>query len=187
MADVLIRDAGEGDMAAVQGIYARHVLTGLATFEEDPPSAEELLARRRAIVAQGLPYLAAELDGRVVGYAYAGPYRTRPAYRYAIEDSVYVEEGLGGRGIGRALLAALVARCEAGPWRQMIAVIGDSGNAASIAVHRSVGFAHIGTFRSVGFKFGRWVDTVLMQRPLGDGDRTLPAAPVAPGGGSPAA
>jgi phosphinothricin acetyltransferase len=171
-----VRDASDADMPTVQRIYAHHVLKGLATFEEEPPSTEELLSRRGAIGALGLPYLAAELDGAVVGYAYAAVYRTRPAYRYTIEDSVYVADGLGGRGIGRALLAELIARCETGPWRQMIAVIGDSGNAASIAVHRSLGFDHIGTFRSVGFKLGRWVDTVLMQRPLGQGDRTLPGS-----------
>jgi phosphinothricin acetyltransferase len=169
-----VRDASDGDMAAVQRIYVHHVLKGLATFEEEPPSTEELLSRRSAIVALGLPYLAAELDGAVVGYAYAAVYRTRPAYRYTIEDSVYVADGFGGRGIGRALLAELIARCETGPWRQMIAVIGDSGNAASIAVHRSLGFEHAGTLGSVGFKLGRWVDTVLMQRALGQGGLTPP-------------
>ncbi len=180
MPDLLIRDAAEADMAAVQRIYAHHVLKGLATFEEEPPSADELLSRRAAILALGLPYLAAELDGAVGGYAYASAYRARPAYRHTIEDSVYLADGLGGRGIGRALLAALIGRCEAGPWRQMIAVIGDSGNVASVAVHRSLGFAHVGTLPSVGFKLGRWVDTVLMQRALGQGDRTLPLAPAAP-------
>ena len=172
--DLLIRDATEADMEAVQRIYAHHVLNGLATFEEEPPSVDELLSRRAAIVAERLPYLVAELRGAVVGYAYASAYRTRPAYRYTIEDSVYVENGFGGRGIGRALLTELVARCEAGPWRQMVAIIGDSGNAASVAVHRSLGFAPVGTLRSAGFKLGRWVDTVLMQRPLGPGDGTLP-------------
>jgi phosphinothricin acetyltransferase len=121
-----------------------------------------------------LPYIAAEIDGRVGGYSYAAPYRARPAYRYTVEDSVYVAEGYARRGIGQALLHELIARCEAGPWRQMLAVIGDSGNAGSIALHRACGFAVIGTLPAVGFKFGRWVDSVLMQRMLGDGDASPP-------------
>ena len=163
----LIRDAGEADLAAIARIYAHHVRHGLASFEEVPPTIDELRARRAAVLACGLPWLAAELDGAVVGYAYASIYRTRPAYRYTIEDSVYVEEGLRGLGLGNALLAALLGRCETGSWRQMLAVIGDSANAGSIALHRRLGFRHVGTFESVGFKLGRWVDTVLMQRALG--------------------
>ena len=174
---VTVRDAGEADMAAVQAIYAHHVLHGLATFEEVPPAAEEMVARRAAVLAARLPYLAAELDGQVVGYAYATAYRPRPAYRFSIEDSVYVADGLAGTGIGSALLGELIARCEKGPWRQMLAVIGNSGNEGSIALHRRMGFTHAGTFTSVGFKLGRWVDTVLMQRPLGAGDTTLPSGP----------
>jgi L-amino acid N-acyltransferase YncA len=170
----LIRDACEQDLGAIARIYARHVLEGLASFEEVPPAIEELRARRAAVLGSGLPYLAAELDGEVVGYAYAGVYRSRPGYRYTIEDSVYVEAGRAGQGVGRGLLTALIERCETGPWRQMLAVIGASGNAASIALHRRLGFRSVGTFASVGFKLGRWVDTVLMQRPLGPGDRTLP-------------
>lgn len=176
---VIVRDAGEADMAAIRAIYAHHVLHGLATFEEVPPAVEEMVARRAAVLAAGLPYLAAELDGRVVGYAYATAYRPRPAYRFSIEDSVYVADGLAGKGIGSALLRELIARCEKGPWRQMLAVIGNSGNEGSIALHRRMGFAHAGTFTSVGFKLGRWVDTVLMQRPLGAGDTTLPSEPTA--------
>lgn len=176
MPDVLVRDAAVEDMAAVQRIYAHHVLQGLATFEETAPSVEDLVGRRAAVLGQGLPYLVAELDGRIVGYSYATFYRPRPAYRHTIENSVYVEQGLGGRGIGRALLEALIARCDAGPWRQMIAVIGDSGNAASIALHTRLGFQPVGTLHAVGFKLGRWVDTVLMQRPLGSGSATLPDA-----------
>jgi L-amino acid N-acyltransferase YncA len=171
---LVIRDATGADMAAVQSIYEHHVLHGLATFEEVPPTIEEMTARRASALALGLPYLAAEAEGRVVGYAYATSYRPRPAYRYTIEDSVYVAQGLGGRGIGSALLTALITRCESGPWRQMLAVIGDSGNVASIAVHRRMGFRLTGTFEAVGFKLGRWVDTVLMQRRLGSGDRSLP-------------
>jgi L-amino acid N-acyltransferase YncA len=173
---VVVRDAREQDMAAIQAIYAHEVLHGSASFEEVPPTADAMLARRAAVLELGLPYLAAELEGRVVGYSYATAYRPRPAYRYTIEDSVYVAQGMQGRGIGRALLASLIARCERGPWRQMIAVIGDSGNAGSIALHRQQGFRLVGTFEAVGFKLGRWVDTVHMQRPLGAGGDTLPDA-----------
>ena len=171
---LLIRDSTDADMDAVQAIYAAHVLRGLATFEEIPPSAAEMRERRASVLALGVPYLAAEQDGRLVGYSYATLYRTRSAYRYTLEDSVYIAEGLAGRGIGTALLRELIARCEKGRWRQMIAVIGDSANEGSIALHRRVGFEMTGTFKSTGFKFGRWVDTVLMQRPLGAGDHTLP-------------
>ncbi len=181
----LIRNASASDLGAVARIYRRHVLEGLASFEEAPPAIAELLPRRAAVLAAGLPYLVAELDGEVVGYAYASVYHPRPAYRYTIEDSVYVEAGRGGQGLGGALLGALIERCEAGPWRQMLAIIGDSGNAASIALHRRLGFRSVGTFTALGFKLGRWVDVVLMQRPLGPGDRTLPqrdgGAPAAPG------
>lgn len=171
---IRVRDATGEDMEAVRAIYAHHVLHGLATFEEIPPSAEELASRWASVLGAGLPYLVAEGGGRVVGYAYATYYRPRSAYRFAIEDSVYLEEGAGGRGIGTLLLEALIARCETGPWRQMLAVIGNSGNAGSIALHRRLGFSHVGTFAAVGFKLGRWVDTVLMQRPLGEGGATLP-------------
>jgi L-amino acid N-acyltransferase YncA len=171
---VIVRDATAQDMAAIQAIYAQEVLHGFATFEEVPPTAEAMLARRAGVLDLGLPYLAAELAGAVVGYSYATEYRPRPAYRHTVEDSVYVAAGMQGRGIGRALLAALIARCEAGPWRQMVAVIGNSGNAGSIALHRQLGFRHVGTFEAVGFKLGRWVDTVLMQRALGPGGETLP-------------
>jgi len=163
MAPILVRDAGEADMSAVQQIYAFHVLHGLATFEESPPALDDLLARRRAILNAGLPFLVATAQQEIVGYAYATSYRPRPAYRYTIEDSVYVANGFQRRGIGAALLSALIQRCEAGSWRQMIAVIGDSGNAGSIALHKHFGFEHVGTFKAVGFKLGQWVDTVLMQ------------------------
>jgi L-amino acid N-acyltransferase YncA len=172
----VVRDASEPDIRAIADIYAHHVLTGVASFEEVPPSPAEMTARRAAILALGLPYLVAECDGRVAGFAYAGPYRARVAYRYTVEDSVYVAPDALGRGIGRALLSEVIARCEAGPWRQMIAVIGDSANAGSIALHASLGFAPVGTFRSAGFKFGRWVDSVLMQRALGEGDASFPLA-----------
>jgi phosphinothricin acetyltransferase len=136
-----------------------------------------MIARRRSALDLGAPYLVAETSGQIVGYCYATAYRSRPAYRFALEDSVYVAEGLGGRGVGTALLGALIARCETGPWRQMLAIIGDSANLGSIALHRRLGFEPVGTLRSVGFKFGRWVDTPLMQRALGPGDRSLPGAP----------
>ncbi|KXU94996.1 GCN5 family acetyltransferase [Caballeronia megalochromosomata] len=162
----LVRDAAPGDFDAIARIYAHYVEHALATFEEIAPSIDDMRARHAAIVAVGLPYLVAELDGHVAGYAYASAYRPRSAYRHTIEDSVYVAEGFGRCGIGLALLTALIARCEHGPWRQMIAVIGNSGNAGSIALHARLGFEHVGVLRDVGFKHGRWVDTVLMQRAL---------------------
>ena len=171
---VLVRDARDDDMAAVQAIYGHHVLEGLGSFEEAPPSLDDMMARRAAVLAAGLPWLVAGAGGRLGGFAYAGPFRPRAAYRYAVEDSVYVSPEFGRRGVGRALLVELIARCEAGPWRQMLAVIGDSGNEGSVGLHRALGFADVGTFASVGFKFGRWVDVVLMQRALGEGDATLP-------------
>ena len=170
----VVRDARDDDICAVQRIYAHHVLHGLASFEESPPTVQEMSSRRAAVLSQGLPYLVATISGRVVGYCYASQYRPRPAYRHTIEDSVYVDSEMAGRGIGAALLQELVARCERGPWRQMLAVIGNSENAGSIGLHASMGFQPVGTFRSVGFKLGRWVDSVLMQRSLGDGDRTDP-------------
>ncbi|AKJ67085.1 GCN5 family acetyltransferase [Pandoraea thiooxydans] len=166
---LIVRNATEADLPAIQQIYAHHVRHSLASFEEVPPDLAELRARRAAVLGHGLPYLSAEQDGTVVGYCYATPYRTRPAYRHTIEDSIYIAPELAGRGIGRALLSALIARCESGPWRQMIAVIGNSGNAGSVGLHRALGFRLVGTFEGVGFKHGQWVNTVLMQRALGDG------------------
>jgi phosphinothricin acetyltransferase len=180
-AAIIIRDAQEADMAAIQAIYAHHVLHGLASFEETPPSVEEMVGRRAAVLALGLPYILAESEGRIVGYGYASTYRPRPAYRCTVEDSVYVMDGLRGRGIGSALLGSLIARCEAGPWRQMLAVIGNSGNEGSIALHRRLGFRTVGTLEAVGFKLGRWVDCVLMQRALGEGDSSPPASVPASG------
>ncbi len=173
-AGVVVRDAGEAHMMGVQRIYANHVLRGLATFEEIPPSFHELLARRLSVIAAGLPYLIAERGGEVVGYSYATVYHSRSGYRHTIEDSVYVAEELCGQGIGSTLLQALIARCETGRWRQMVAYIGNSANGASIALHRRMGFKLVGTLGSVGLKLGRWVDVVLMQRSLGAGDRTIP-------------
>jgi len=172
---VLVRDAADGDMAAVQAIYAAHVSGGLASFEETPPDVAEMARRRAAVLELGLPYRVAEWDGAVKGFAYAGPYRNRPAYRYSLENSVYVAADALGRGLGRRLLGDLIERCTALGYRQMVAVIGDSANEASITLHARLGFETAGVQKSIGFKFGRWVDSVIMQRPLGEGDRTLPA------------
>lgn len=169
-----VRDAREGDMRFVQEIYAHHVLHGLASFEEAAPGVAEMIGRRESVLKLGLPYLVAEMDGRIVGYSYASAYRPRPAYRHTIEDSVYVRDGFAGHGIGRELLSTLIKRCEHGPWRQMLAVIGDSANAGSIGLHGSQGFRQIGKLDAVGFKFGRWVDSILMQRPLGKGGLPFP-------------
>ena len=171
---MLIRPAAAQDLTAIQSIYAYHVLHGLASFEEEPPSVEEMRRRYEEVTAQGLPYVAAEDNGEVLGYGYCTLYRSRSAYRYTLEDSIYVHHGLQGKGIGKALLAELVARCQVLDYRQMIAVIGDSANAASIALHASLGFVRAGNLRSSGYKFGRWVDSVLMQLPLGEGDGSKP-------------
>ena len=173
--DIALRPAADGDVARITAIYADHVLTGFASFEVTPPDSPEMARRRADVLARGLPYVVAELAGAVVGYAYAAPYRLRPAYDYTVEDSIYVDRGALGRGVGRRLLERLIADCAAGGYRQMVAVIGDSGNQASIALHEACGFARVGLLPSVGFKFGRWVDSVLMQRPLGAGDAALPS------------
>ncbi|GAB2894588.1 GNAT family N-acetyltransferase [Paralcaligenes sp. KSB-10] len=169
-----IRDASADDMAYVQAIYAHHVLHSSATFEEVPPTVQEMQSRREHVLAQGLPYLVAVLDKKIIGYSYASAYRPRIAYRYTLEDSIYLADGQGGKGVGKALLTALLARCEQGPWRQMIAVIAGNNNLQSIGLHRSLGFKHAGTQPSTGFKFNQWIDVVFMQRPLGPGDTTLP-------------
>ena len=170
----VLRPVSEDDAGAVQAIYARHVLHGLATFELEPPSIDEMRTRIAFIVAEGYPFLVADGGGHILGYAYASHFRTRPAYRYTVEDSVYVDADATGQGLGRLLLTGLIARCEAQGFRQMIAVIGDSANAASICVHHACGFGKMAVFEATGFKFGRWVDTVLMQRALGEGSSTLP-------------
>jgi phosphinothricin acetyltransferase len=169
-----IRDATAADLPAIQAIYAHHVLHGLASFEIVPPTVADIRSRFESITAAGYPYLVATEDPAVLGYAYAGAYRTRPGYRYAVEDSVYVDADLVGRGIGRRLLTCLIDACERRGYRQMLAIIGDSANAASIELHRACGFTVAGTLNAVGFKFGRWVDSVLMQRPLGESDRSPP-------------
>ena len=172
--NVMIRPSREDDIAKITAIYGYHVLHGLASFEEVPPDIDELASRRRDILARGLPYLIAERLGRVLGYCYAGPYRTRSAYRFAVEDSIYVDEAEVGRGLGRALLATLLDRCAELGYRQMVAVIGGSETWPSIRLHVALGFTRVGLLPAVGFKFGSWVDIVLMQRALGPGSSTAP-------------
>src|SRR6266581_3471744 len=171
---VQLRQARPEDLPAIHEIYAYHVLHGLASFEEEPPPLEELRRRFEDVRARGLPWLAADFGGVLAGYGYCAPYRARSAYRFALEDSVYVREDMQGRGVGSALLAELIRRCEALGYRQLVAVIGDSAHAASINLHTALGFLRVGTLRSVGFKLGRWVDSVIMQRPLGPGDASPP-------------
>lgn len=170
-----IRDATKGDMATIADIYGHYVSTSAATFESIPPTVEEMTRRFSDLTAANMPYLVADSGGAVCGFAYAGLYRTRWGYRYTVEDSVYVGKDALGRGIGKALLAALIDRCTKRGYRQMISVIGDSANAASIALHSKLGFKVIGALPSTGRKFDKWVDSVLMQRPLGDGNSTPPS------------
>jgi L-amino acid N-acyltransferase YncA len=176
MSATVIRPSTAADVEAIARIYAWHVLNGTGTFEIEPPDRLEIERRRADVLAKGLPWLVLESAGQVAGYAYAGPFRPRPAYRFCLEDSVYLAPDSAGRGFGRLLLAELLARCEALGARQMLAVIGDSANAASIGVHRALGFAPAGTLRAAGWKFDRWLDVVLMQRPLGRGDAAPAAA-----------
>jgi L-amino acid N-acyltransferase YncA len=170
-----IRPAEEADLPSITEIYAHAVRNGTATFELVPPDLAEMTRRYRALTDGGFPYFAATVDGSVVGYAYAGPYRPRPAYRFTVENSIYLTPSIHRRGIGLQLLQRLISECEARGYRQMIAVIGDSANAGSIAVHTRTGFTLIGTHHNVGLKFGRWLDTVMMQRALGEGASTVPA------------
>ena len=171
---VTVRDSQDADLPGIQAIYAHHVLHGLASFEEVPPSLDEMADRRRRVLARELPYVVAEADGAVLGYAYANHYRPRSAYRFTLEDSVYIANDAVGHGVGRQLLDHILQRSTALGYRQMIAIIGDSGHKASIGLHEQAGFQRIGIFPSVGFKFGRWVDSVLMQRSLGPGDAAAP-------------
>ena len=171
-APLLLRPSTPADLPALRDIYAHAVTQGTGTFELEVPDAAEMARRRDDVLAKGLPWLMAERGGQVLGYAYASPFRPRPAYRFSIEDAIYLHPQAQRAGIGRALLAELVARCQAAGARQMLAVIGDSDNLGSIGVHRALGFAHCGLLRSVGWKFGRWLDVVLMQRSLGAGAAT---------------
>ncbi len=174
---MIVRDAASADADSLSAIYGDAVLHGFGTFEEDPPSAAEMDTRRCAIQDQGLPYLVAEMDGRILGFAYAGPFRPRAAYRYTLEDSVYVSPQAKGKGVGRAVLSAVISACEALGVRQLMAVIGDKENAGSIGLHSALGFEQTGTSRSVGFKHGRWVDVVYMQKALNGGDTLVPSGP----------
>ena len=175
MSALEIRPTIAADLPLITGIYEHAVRFGTATFELIPPDLAEMTRRFNALIDGGFPYLVAILEGRVVGYAYAGPYRPRPAYRFTVENSVYLQPAIHRRGIGLQLLQRLIEECETRGYRQMIAVIGDSANAGSIDVHGKCGFQMIGTHPDVGFKFGRWLDTVMMQRALGAGATTLPA------------
>ncbi|HER27518.1 MAG TPA: N-acetyltransferase family protein [Rhodospirillales bacterium] len=174
---VSVRPATVGDMVAVQEIYADHVLHGLASFEEIPPDVAEIMGRFKALREDDYPFTVGVVNGTVKGFAYAGPYRPRPAYLHTVENSVYIAPDAYRQGIGGQLLTDLIDRCTQRGLRQMVAIIGDSDNTASIALHARHGFVHRATVASVGFKLGRWVDQVIMQRALGDGDQTLPGAP----------
>ena len=174
MSDISIRAASAADIPAITQIYAHAVRHGTASFELEPPDEAEMAARQQTLLKGRYPYLVAESGGAVVGYAYAGPYRARPAYRFSVENSVYVAPQAHRRGIGRLLLDRLITECEARGYRLMIAVIGDSAQTPSIELHRAAGFKLVGAFEGVGYKFDRWLDTVLMQRPLGKGSSVPP-------------
>lgn len=171
---LILRDANENDMPVVLAIYAHHVIHGSASFELEPPTLDQMRQRRADVCTHGLPYLVAERDGEVVGYGYATLYRPRPAYRFTVEDSVYVRHDMSGLGVGQKLLSRVIERCVLGGRRQMVAIIGNSENLASIRLHERQGFRKVGVFESVGFKHGRWLDTVIMQRELGEGACSSP-------------
>ena len=172
-----IRPSRDDDLPAITAVYAHHVLHGTGTFETTPPGEADMAARRADVLSKGLPWLVAEEDGQVLGFAYCNWFKPRPAYRFSAEDSIYLAPQAHGRGLGRELLTALAAQAEARGVRKLIAVIGDSANAGSVGVHRSCGFTPVGVLRSCGWKFGRWLDVVLMEKVLGAGDSTSPAAP----------
>lgn len=176
---LLLRPSTTADVPALRDIYAQAVAQGTGTFELEAPGLDEMARRREDVLAKGWPWLVAERDGELLGYAYANAFRPRPAYRFCVEDSIYLRPQAQGAGIGTTLLAELVARCQAAGARQMLAVIGDSDNLGSIGVHRALGFEHCGLLRSVGWKFGRWLDVVLMQRSLGAGNGRPPAGDLA--------
>jgi phosphinothricin acetyltransferase len=174
MKPLLIRPSTPDDLPAITAVYGWNVENGTGTFEIEPPTLADMGKRREDVLSKGLPWLVAEQDGRVLGYAYANHFRPRLAYRFALEDSIYLAEDAQGQGIGKLLLAELIARCESLGARQMLAVIGDSANAGSVGVHRALGFSDLGVMKSVGWKFNRWLDVVLMQRSLGPGDGVAP-------------
>jgi len=169
-----IRPVTETDIPAITAIFAEEVLHGTASWSYEPPPEAELLEKMRGLVAQGYPYLVAEVENQVAGYTYASAYRPRVGYRFLVENSIYVAEEFRGRGIARVLMQALIDECTARGYRQMVAVIGDSENAPSIALHRSLGFEQVGLLPNIGYKFDRWLDSVLMQRALGDGGSSKP-------------
>lgn len=170
-----IRPSLESDLPAITAIYGHHVLHGTGTFETTPPTESEMTARRADVLAKGLPYLVIEEGGRVLGYAYCQWFKPRPAYRFSAEDSIYMHPDAAGKGLGRTLLAELMKQAEAAGVRKLIAVIGDSGNAASVGVHKALGFAAVGTIRNCGWKFERWLDIVIMDKAIGEGAGTRPA------------
>ena len=176
----LIRPSTEQDLGAITRIYAHHVLHGTGTFETTPPTQEEMTSRRADVLAKGLPWLVVEDGGEILGYAYGNWFKPRPAYRFSVEDSIYMAPEAAGKGLGRALLAELLAALERGGIRKVMAVIGDSANAGSIGVHTALGFERVGVVPSCGWKFGRWLDIVMMQRSLGQGDRTPPEETAGP-------
>jgi phosphinothricin acetyltransferase len=169
---LIIRPSDTADLDAIQHIYAHHVLTGTGTFEITPPTLDDMFQRRADVIAKGLPYLVAQRDEAIVGFAYCNWFKPRPAYRFSAENSIYIAPGAAGGGIGKALLAELCLQAEQRGVRKLIAVIGDARNAGSIGVHTAVGFRHVGTLEAVGWKFNRWLDVVLMDRPLGNGNQT---------------
>ena len=175
---LVIRPCMEADIPAISAIYAAAVVNGTASFELELPTEEEMQRRRAALIKGGYPYFVAERDDTIVGYTYAGPYHTRPGYRSTVEDSIYVAPDTQGQGVGRALLEELIKACEDLGFRRMVAVIGDRASAGSIRLHSSCGFQHVGVLEAVGYKHGRWLDSVLMQRALGDGAATPPTRPV---------
>jgi len=170
MSGLIVRASTEADVARCAEIYSHHVLHGTASFELDPPDLAEMGKRRATVLELGLPHLVAERDGRIMGYAYAGNWRPRPAYKFSVEDSIYIDKDAVGQGVGKALLPVLIEQCTALGKKQMVAVIGDSASTPSIRLHAACGFRKVGTLENIGFKFGRWLDSVLMQRPLGAGD-----------------
>jgi L-amino acid N-acyltransferase YncA len=185
--ELSIHPCAERDMEAIQAIYAHYVASNLATFELEPPGVQQMLARRADILRGGYPYLVARLGGEVAGYAYGSAWRSRPAYRHTVEDSIYVAPGMRQAGVGSALLRELIRQCEQRGFRQMVAVVGNSANTGSLRVHEALGFRRVGTLGCVGYKFGEWVDTVLMQRALGDGAASPGGLPLAPAAQSTAA
>jgi len=170
----LIRPSRDEDIAAITAIYRHHVLTGTGTFEIDPPTETDMANRRADVLSKGLPYLVVEQEGRVLGFAYCNWFKPRPAYRFSAEDSIYMALDTHRQGVGKALLAELCTQAERAGVRKLLAVIGDSANAGSIGVHSALGFSHVGVLKSCGWKFDRWLDVVMMEKPLGAGDSTAP-------------